>query len=143
MFVGGIQVVYVVGRVLKITNQLTRFRADREHAAGEQTIQIPARSGIVWLRIARSPVNKIELRIVRTGAPGRTSASRPGVAILWPCLGTGLAGRWNGISAPQSRTGVRSPAVEEPARGGLSPGHAGNQYAVGNNRSACGVVAVA
>src|SRR4029077_5780409 len=143
IFVGAVHVVYVVGRVLKITNQLTCFRADREHTTSEQAIQILARSGVVWLRIARSPIDQIELRIVRTGAPARPSAARPGVAVLWPRLGTGLAGSWNGISAPQSFPGVRIPAVEEPARGGFPTGHAGNQYAVGNDRPARGVVAVA
>ena len=142
ILVGGVHVVHVVGRVLKITNHLTRFRPDREHAVREQAIQTFARPGIVWLRIARSPIDQIELGIVRTGAPRRASALRPGVAVLRPRLGTGLAGRRDGVSAPQFLPGVGIPAVEEPARGGLSTGHAGNQHAVGNDRPTGGVVAI-
>ena len=42
-----------------------------------------ARSGIVRLGIAHAPINQIELRIVRTGAPRRTSALRPRVRYSW------------------------------------------------------------
>ena len=142
ILVGAIDIVHIVGRVLKITNNLTRFRPDREHAGREQAIQTLARSGIVWLGIARSPIDEIELGIVGTGAPRRPSALHPGVAILGPGLGTRLAGRWDGVSAPQFLPGVRIPAIEEPARGGLSTGHAGNQHAVGNDRPTRSVVAI-
>ncbi len=126
-----------------IASNFAGFRPDRQHAVRKQAIQALARAWIVWLGIPRSPIHQIELGIVRTGAPRRTSALRPGVAILWPCLGPGLAWCWNGIPAPQFLPGVGIPAIEEPARGVLSTSDAGYQYAVGNDWPTCGEVALA
>src|SRR5439155_18241288 len=114
--------------VLKRTSSRNMYGPDRDHNVGVQAIQNLARSGIVWLRIALSTIDEIELGIVATGAPRRSSALHPGIAVLGPGLGTRLAGRWDGVSAPQFPPGVRIPAVEEPARRGLSTGHAGNQH---------------
>src|SRR5207247_6457140 len=44
--------------------------------------------------------------------------------------------------APQFLTGIRVPAIEEPARGGFSAGHSRNQHSVGYDRPARGVEAV-
>src|SRR5205807_6742007 len=120
----------------------TRLGTDRQHAVGVQAVQTLACARIVGLRIAGPPIHQIELRIVGTRAPGRTSALRPGVAILWPRLGTWLAGRRNGVSAPQFFSRVWIPAVEESARSGLSTSHARNEHAVGDDLRTGRVVAV-
>src|SRR5262249_52197566 len=143
LLVSGVHVVYVVGCVLKITNDLTCFRADGEHTVREQAIQTFARSGIVWLRVPCSPINEIELRIVRAGPPCRSPALSPGVAVLWPCLRTRLARSGNCVSAPEFLSCVRIPTIEEAARRGLSTGDTRNQDAIGNDWRACGVVALA
>ena len=64
MFIGTIHVVHVVRRILKITNNLSGLRADRKHTRREEAVQSPARLGIVWLRIARAPVDQVEFRII-------------------------------------------------------------------------------
>src|SRR5581483_9032405 len=84
-----------------------------------------------------------KLRIVGTGPPRRTSALRPGIAILRPRFRTRLAGRWNGISAPQLLSGRRIPSVQEPARGRLASRHAVNQHAIRDNRTAGRVIPIA
>src|SRR5207302_3669464 len=78
----------------------------------------------------------------RTGRPHRPPALLPGVAVLRPCLRTGLPRSRDSVSAPQFLSSVWVPAVEESACGGFSAGHPGNQHAVGNDRSAGGVVAL-
>ena len=57
MLVGGVHVVHIVGCVLKIAGNFARLRADGENAIGEQAIQALARSGIVWLGVAGTPVD--------------------------------------------------------------------------------------
>ena len=142
LLVGAVDVVYVIGCVLKITSNLTCFRPYRQHTGRVQAVHTFAWSGIVRFRIARTPIDEIELGIVRTRAPRRPSAVLPGVAVFGPCLRAGFAGRWDSVSAPQFLSRVRIPAVEETARGGFTTGHTGNQHAVGNDRSAGGVVAL-
>ena len=124
-------------------------RRSRRSSAGSrarcrrvQAVERVARPRIVRLGVAGAPVDEIELRIVRAGAPRRPAAVLPRVAVLRPRLGAGLARRRNRVAAPQLLAGIRIPAVEESARGGLAAGHAGDQHAVGDDRRAGGVVAL-
>src|SRR5262249_5485346 len=122
--------------VLVIANDFSCFRPDRKHAVRVEAIQTFARSGIVWLGIACSPVDQIELRVVGTGTPRRPPAVHPRIAVLGPRFRSRLAWRWNGIPSPQLLAGIRIPSVEESARRGLTAGHTGNQHAVCDDRRA-------
>ena len=64
LFVGRIDVVHIVRGVLVITNDLTCFWPEREDAIREQTVEAFPRSGIVWFRVACSPIDEIEVGIV-------------------------------------------------------------------------------
>src|SRR5260370_37367413 len=129
-------------RVVEIANDLTGFRPYRQHAGGEQAVHSFGGFRIVGFGIAGTPIDEIQFGIVRTGAPRRPAAIFPGVAVLRPCLGTRLAGRRNGVTAPQLLSRVWIPAVEEAAGGGFTARHTGNQYAIGYYATARGVVAI-
>ena len=75
VLVGAVHVVHVIGRVLKITDDFTGLRPDREHAGRVQAVHALARPGIVGLRIARAPVDEVELGI--STSRSATSARRP------------------------------------------------------------------
>ena len=140
--VSAVHVVHVVGRVLKMTDEFTRDRPDRDHARRVQAIKRSARPRIVGLRIARAPVDEVELWVIRTRAPGRAAALLPGVAVLRPGLVARLARRRDGVATPQFLPGLRIPAIEEATSGELAAGHPGNHDAIGHNRCAGGGVAL-
>ena len=142
LLVVAVNVINIVGRVLKITSHLACFRPNREHAGSEEAVHSLARARIIGFRVAGAPVNEIEVGIIRTGAPRRASAVFPGIAIFRPRFGTGFAGRRDGVSAPQFLSCIWIPAIEESAGGGFSAGLSGDQDAVGNDRPTGGVVAL-
>src|SRR5215813_62319 len=100
LLVGAVNVVYVVGRVLIVTNDLAGFRPDRQQAGSIEAVPLRPRPRIVGLRVAGAPVDDIELGIIGTGAPRRPAAAGPGVAVLRPRLGGRLAGRRDGVASP-------------------------------------------
>src|SRR5262249_41363380 len=68
--------------------------------------------------IADAPVEKVQLRIVGTGQPGRAAAVLPAVLLL-PRLGTGLAWRRHGPAAPQPFAGARIVGIDVAANARL------------------------
>src|SRR5262249_7152019 len=93
-------VVYVVRRVLEVTDELAGLRPDRQHARRVQAVQAFARPRIVGLGVAGAPIDQVELRIVRAGAPRGPAAPRPRVAVARPGLRTRLARLGNGVATP-------------------------------------------
>src|SRR5262249_31592735 len=89
------------------------------------------------------PIDEIEFGIVGARAPCRSSSLCPGVGVLWPCFGTGLAGRRNCVSPPEFLTRVRIPSIKEATGCRLSTGDTGNQHSIGYDRRPGGVVALA
>src|SRR5262249_25696947 len=142
LFVGGVDVVDVVGRILIVADNLPGFRPDRQQAGGVEAVAFPARPRIVRLRVAGAPVDEVELGIIGARAPGRPAAARPGVAVLRPGLRAGLAGRRNSVPPPQFLAGLGVPAVKEAARRRFPARHPGNQYAVGDDGGAGCVIAL-
>ena len=141
-FVRAVHVVDVVRRELVVAGNLAGLRTDREHARREEAVELAARMRIVRLRVARAPVDEIELRIVGARSPRRPAPVLPRVAVLGPRLRTRFARRGNRIALPQLPAGLRVPTSEESARGALAAGHSGNHDAVGDNRRTRRVVAV-
>src|SRR5262249_20241682 len=123
IFVGRVDVIYVIGCVLEVTGDLACFRTNGKDAVGEQTVEAFARARIVGLGVAGSPVHQIEFGIVGSGTPRRAASVLPCVAVLGPRFGSGLAGSRDRVAPPQFLAGFRVPAIEEAARRGLTAGN--------------------
>src|SRR5437773_1025663 len=109
---------------------------DRKYAGAVQTVHALAIRGVVRFGIARAYVIEIQLRVVRAGLPGCRAAIFPGVGelLVWPSLGTLLAGRGDRVGAPQSLARFRIVAVKEATCGAVSARHPGDQYAIDDDR---------
>src|SRR6185436_6255544 len=88
---------------------------------------------VVRIRIARAPVEQVELRIVAAGLPGGTAAARQHVRIR-PGLAARLAARRNRVEAPDACTGLRIVRIDEPARRDVAAGNADNHLVLDDER---------
>ena len=121
---------------------LARPRADGEHRRRVEAVEAAASRRVVGLGVAGSPVDEVELGVVRAGAPRRRPAVEVRVAVGGPRLVAGLAGAGDGVAAPQLLAGGGVPAVEEAAGGRLAPGHPRDEDPVGDHGGARRVVAL-
>src|SRR5207249_376885 len=94
----------------------------RDRARG---IEIVARAefGIeAWVSVARAVVEQVGVGIVGGGLPDAAAADAPGIVIVLPGLGTGLAGRRDRERAPRQLTGVDVPGADPAPGAELSAG---------------------
>ena len=99
-----------------------QHRAGKKIVAGSD-IAIPVRR-----RIARGPVQRIQLGIERTCEPGRTTTGLPG--ITEPGFAAGLPRLWHGKGSPQAFTAVRIIGVDECAYAGLGAADTDDDLAI-------------
>ena len=121
----------IVRRELVVPLDLSGLGIKRQHRAGVEVVARPA-GGIERARIADAPIDRVQFRIERAGDPGRSAAKLPGIAR--PGIVAGLAGRRDGIGAPEMLAGLRIPAVDEVAGAEFGAGNAGDHHAVGDER---------
>ena len=110
---------------------LAGLRLEREHRAGIEIVA-GAHRGVERPRVADAPIDRVQLRVVRAGDPGRSAAELPGVAL--PGVAAGLIGGGNRVGAPQMLARLGIPAVDEAAGAELRAGDAGQDDAVGDER---------
>ena len=110
---------------------LAGLRVEREHRAGIEIVA-GAHGRVERSRIADAPIDRVQLRIIRAGDPGRSAAQLPGVAL--PGIAAGLIGTGDRIGAPQMLAGRRIPSVDETAGTELGAGDAGQDDAVRDQR---------
>src|SRR6185437_14985989 len=97
---------------LVIPLQAPSLRVDCDNAARVQINSRPHVTLEVRPRISNSPINKIEVRIIRAGQPRGSAAFFPGVA--WsPCFVPGFTRARNRIEAPQTLAINRRVGVDE------------------------------
>ena len=121
----------IVRRELVMPFDLAGLRFQREHRAGVEIVA-GAHRGVERSGIADAPIDRVQLRIIGAGDPGRSAAEFPGVAL--PGVAAGLVGGRDGVGAPQMLAGFRVPAVDEAAGAELGAGDAGQHDAVGDQR---------
>src|SRR6185437_5953673 len=69
----------------------------------------------VRCRVAGPHVQQVELRIVGTGDPAVRTAPRPGLAVLGPGVGPGLARLGHRVATPDVLPGLEVEGVQVPA----------------------------
>ena len=143
VLVRAVHVVGVVGRVLVVADDLAGAGPHRDHAGRIEAVQLSARPRVPGRGIPGAPVDEVQLRIVRAGAPRGRPAELPRIGVRRPRLRPGLARRGNGVAAPQLRPGFRIPAVEKSARRGLAARHPRDEHAARHHRRARCVVPLA
>ena len=82
-----IPIVCVVGRELVVPTKLSRIGIDGNDRSGVQIVPLTHIAEQIRTGIPGSPVEQVELRIVRSREPGRAAAMLPGIA--GPGLTTG------------------------------------------------------
>jgi len=110
---------------------LAGLRLQRQHRAGVEIVAGPHRR-VERAGVADTPIDRVQVRVVRAGDPGRSTAQFPGVAL--PGIAAGLVRRGDRVGAPQMLAGLRVPAVDEAAGAEFRPRDAGQDDAVGDQR---------
>src|SRR4051812_47216874 len=88
----------IMWRELEVPTERARICVERDHAVGIQIVTRPIFTVEIRRRITHSPVDEVELRIVRPREPGRCSATLPGASA--PRLGASLAWQWHRGESP-------------------------------------------
>src|SRR5580658_5905820 len=102
---------------LEIPSQFSRVGVDRQNT---RSVEIVARSGIsdeIRRRIAGSPIQSVELRIVGAWHPGCAAAVE--VRVSRPTVGAEFSRPWNGPQAPLQLSGDRIEGGHESAHPGV------------------------
>src|SRR5262245_27096364 len=108
-------------------DQLAGLVPNRQNAGRVQHLSPAAIGRVVGLGIAGAPVDEVNLRVIRAVLPCRSATVFPRVwNVLGPGLGAWLAGRRDGVAAPEMLAGIRIPAIEEPARCAVAARHPGD-----------------
>src|SRR6185437_2642883 len=108
-----IPIMRIVRRALKIPNQFSSVRIERNDRAGIK-IRAHARVAIFHrMRIASAPVKQIEFRIVRARQPSHTAAASDHVRIMRPGVPRGIALLGHGIPTPLNFAVYRINGFEE------------------------------
>ena len=110
---------------------LAGLRLEREHRAGVEVVA-GAHRRVERAGIADAPIDRVQLRIVGAGDPGRSAAELPGVAL--PGVAAGLFGTGDRMGPPQMLAGRRIPSIDEAAGAEFGAGDAGQHHAVGDQR---------
>src|SRR5580704_16390924 len=103
----------VVRSELVIPFEFSRVCVESEHRAAVEIVAGAFVTTVAGRGIAGGPINEIQLRIVRTGDPGRCAAGLPRVAS--PGFVARLAGAGNGIESPGTLAGVGVIGIDEAA----------------------------
>ncbi len=127
-----VPVMGIVRRELEVPLQGAGFGVERDHGAGIQVVAGPDVAVPVGRRIADRPVEEVELRVERTGQPGRTATGLPGVIL--PGLAAGVAGRRNRVEAPDPLAGCRVIGIDESADARLRAADADDDLVVYRER---------
>src|SRR5438445_1888213 len=90
---------------LEVPRHFARGRLQSQKRAGVKVIAQSRVAIPIWTRVACAPIKKIQVRIVRTGAPGRAGSGFPTLAA--PALIARLAFRRDSPEAPQPLAGLR------------------------------------
>ena len=91
---GGVIVVEIVGRELKIPFHLAGVGVDREDASGVEIVAGARPAVEIGGGIAGAPINSVEIGIVSAGHPGGAAAAK--IKVARPAVGTEFAGAGNG-----------------------------------------------
>src|SRR5574343_272814 len=153
-FVNTVKVPTVVRGTLEVPNDLAGVGVDSDGGAGEQVV---ARTvvAVPRSRVAGTCEDQVGFRIVGSAVPGGSAASLPQVTLT---SGVGGAGNavvglvasgvelvahvtFNGRTGPQQLAGQRVAGVDAADDTELTTGNAGDQLAIGDDRSGGGRVA--
>ncbi len=115
----------VVRRRLEIPDQLTGIRVQRDNRAGPEIAAFAALPRIHRIGIARSPIEKIQLGVIRARHPRHPAAVFHG-SCVGPCLGAGLAFARLRIPAPLQGSGFRIARFQIPGNVHGIAAHADN-----------------
>ena len=130
----GVPVVNVVWRRLKIPSQLPSVRIQGHYGT---SVEIVAGAPLAYehrIRIARAPIEQIQLTIVRAGHPRHATTVEESVGVFGPCFRTRLARVWLGVPAPLNGSGFRIPRLEETSNIRNIPRDAHNHVIAYNER---------
>ena len=128
-------VVRVVRRVLVVPLDLARIDVHRERAVGVEVVAGPVLVVPVRAGVADAPDQGVGLRVVAACDPGRAAAVR-GRALVLPGLRAGLAGRGDGVGAPDFLVGVEVGRRDPAADAVLGAGNARDREVLDDERSA-------
>src|ERR1700736_5295196 len=101
---------------------LAGIRFERKHRAGVEIVAGPY-CQVERPRVADAPINRVQLRVVGAGDPGRSASQFPGVTL--PGVAAGLIGARDGIGPPEMLAGRRIPSIDESADAELGARDAG------------------
>src|SRR2546429_3238973 len=131
----GVPVVHLVRRELVIPDEFAGLGPHRKQRSGVQVVA-RSRGRIPRAGVARAPIDKIEIGVVRAGDPGRAAAAQVGVSRR-PGLIALLTRSGDGVAAPELLSSFRIPTVEKTADAELGAGDAGDQHAGRDLRRHC------
>src|SRR5262249_32330530 len=120
------------GGPLVMPRDFAGLRPDRDDGTDPQAIAGP-QVRIPWASIAGTPVDEVELGIVRTGHPRRSAPLEVRVA-LRPGLAAFLTGIGRRVTAIEALAGVGVVAVDKAAHTELAARHALHQHTVRDGR---------
>ena len=106
----------------------------REQRAGIEVVAGADVAVVVRTRIARAPVEQVQLRIVGAGQPRRRAAVLPRVAA--PRVRARLTRRRHGPEAPRALAGLRVVGIEESANAAFGAGDADDDLVLDRERRA-------
>ena len=118
---------------------MPRSWIERQNRTGIKIVAF-ADASIEGVRVPDAPIDRVQLRVERTGDPGGPAAMLPGIAR--PGVAARLTRSGNGIGPPQMLAGSWVPAINKVARAELGAGHARQDDAVGHQRGNCHRVAL-
>ena len=96
---------HVAGRVLEVPVHLAGVGIPGDRAVGVEVVARPIGRVEHRHRIAGAPDGLVGRRIVGAGHPDGAAAGLPGVVLVLPGLAAGLAGRRDGVLAPEQLAG--------------------------------------
>jgi len=121
-----------VGRELEVPDDLPGLPVEGQHGRRIQVVAKPQVAVPVRRRIAATPVDEVEFRVVHAGEPGRRSARAPRIAR--PGLIARLSRSRNRVRAPPALAGRRVVAVDEAADAELAARDAGHHRVADDER---------
>ena len=136
---GRVPVVGVVRRELIVPLELSGIGIDGEHGAGVKIVAGAEIAVVVRPRIARSPIDEIQIRVIGAVVPGGGPAGLPRIA--GPGSEAGLAGLRDGVEAPEMLAGGRVVGVEESGNAVLAASHSDDELIFDDQGCARGGVA--
>ena len=121
-------------RELVVPLEKTGVGIDRDQRRSIQVVPPPIVAVVVRIRVARAPINEIELWIVTARHPCAAATTGQDFRIVRPGLAAGLTGPGHRVEPPDPFARLRIVCIDEPARRVLAARDPDNDFSVDHER---------